>query len=219
MTPEQRQAVDLAFAFSSIERLDPDLNRQPDSTKPINTSNPTGFKFENPFAGAGLYDPYTPLMRAYEGDKVQIRTLVGAHMSAHSYNLHGIKWQFEPADPNSGFRSTQGMGISEHYEMLFDLPRTGSDPAADYLYVPSSGAVALTFGNWGLLRAYSTPQVKTRLQPLPNNPVTQASVAQPVCPADAEVRSYDVTAAWARQVLDAVGPTRLDCKGSSTGTR
>src|ERR1043165_5189999 len=34
-------------------------------------------------------DPWTPLMRAYQGDNVQVRTLVGAPVSAHQFNLAG----------------------------------------------------------------------------------------------------------------------------------
>jgi hypothetical protein len=52
----------------------------------------------------------TPLMRAYPGETVEIRTLVGAHMAPHSFNMHGVKWLFEQDSPNSGYRSTQGNG-------------------------------------------------------------------------------------------------------------
>ena len=126
----------------------------------------------------------TPLMRAYKGDKVQIRALVGAHQAPHSFNLHGLKWPFEPDDPNSGYRSTQGMAISEHYEMLFDLPRAGAEGAvADYLYVPSSGSNDLRLGNWGILRAYGDAQTEEpALQALPNNPVDGPIAAAPSVP-------------------------------------
>ena len=32
-------------------------------------------------------DPFTPLMRAYQNDNVQVRVLVGAHVFAHQFNL------------------------------------------------------------------------------------------------------------------------------------
>ena len=171
---------------------------QPQPSCPVVWAPGKPFCFEQPFPAAEPTDPYTPLMRAYQGDKVQIRNLVGAHMAPHSFNLHGLNWRFEPALPNSGYRSTQGMGISEHYEMLFDMPRTGED--ADYLYVTSSGTHDLPFGNWGLLRAYNEEQTSTKLQALPNNPV--ANLGRPpvaVCPDDAPVRKYHVTATTAVQ--------------------
>ena len=36
-------------------------------------------------------DPYTPLLRAYENDRVQIRILVGGHEEGHDFSVHGIK--------------------------------------------------------------------------------------------------------------------------------
>jgi len=63
-----------------------------------------------------------PLLRAYENDRVQIRTLVGAHVTTHPFILHGLNWLYEPQYGNSGYKSLQGMGLSEHFEMLFQLP-------------------------------------------------------------------------------------------------
>ena len=76
----------------------------------------SGFKSAPPQPGVDSTDPYTPMLRAYEGDNVQIRNLVGAHMGPHAFHIHGLNWQFEPSLDSSGFRSTQGMGLSEHYE-------------------------------------------------------------------------------------------------------
>src|SRR5204863_7592981 len=107
---------DLANAFVSMTRCDPALNTQPAANTAIAPGSP--FKFSAPFPGAQPNDPYTPLMRAYEGENIQNRNLVGAHMFPHSFTVHGLKWLFEPAFKNSGYRSTQGMGISEHYEYI-----------------------------------------------------------------------------------------------------
>ena len=67
-------------------------------------------------------DPSTPLLRAYQNDKVQIRVLVGAHVFAHQFNLEGPTWFAEPSWKNSGYRSAQPMGLSEHFELLFNVP-------------------------------------------------------------------------------------------------
>jgi hypothetical protein len=61
-------------------------------------------------------------MRAYQGDNVQVRTLVGAHVFAHQFNLAGPTWFAEPSWQNSGLRSNQPMGLSEHFELLFKVP-------------------------------------------------------------------------------------------------
>lgn len=69
-TPEP---LDLAHAFRSIKRDDPALNIQP--AGPLAPNSP--FHYPGPFTGAGDFDPYTPLLRAYENDRVQVRVLVG----------------------------------------------------------------------------------------------------------------------------------------------
>ncbi len=202
-TPEQ---TDLAHVFESILRVDPAENIQPVAGTPIGLSK---FKFPPPQPGAKQRDPYTPLLRAYEGDSVQIRNLVGAHMMPNGFTVHGLKWQFEPSVTNSGFRSTQGMGISEHYEFLVNLPVTATpEPQSDYLYAPGSGVDGLEGGLWGLLRAYKTKQAD--LATLPGTTPGQGPPATASCPANL-TRRYNVTAAFARDILD--GPLFYNSRG------
>jgi hypothetical protein len=123
-------------------------------------------------------DPFTPMLRAYANDPVQVRTVVGAHLVPHSFQISGTKWRFEPADPNSGYRTAQTMGLSEHFEMLFTVPpRTSSQdpkyPFADYWYAPSSDPSGQVLGLWGILRAYDQEVGQgspLRLARLPSNP-------------------------------------------------
>jgi hypothetical protein len=115
----------------------------------------------------GANDPYTPLLAGYEGDKVQIRTLVGAHTSMHDFTMHGLRWKYEPFSENSGYRNTQFAILSEHFEMLFDLPRIGTTTSADYLYNPSASYEGLTNGIWGLVRSWNPAQRQPFLAPLP----------------------------------------------------
>lgn len=109
-------------------------------------------------------DPYTPLLRGYQGDKVQVRALVGAHTAPHSFTINGVKWLGEMMAKNSGFKNGQEMGISEHFEFQFELPpasTTAQQPFADYLYAPSSGSTGLSNGLWGIIRSYDTPPAST----------------------------------------------------------
>ncbi len=215
---------DLSHAFRSIARADQALNQQPAPGTPTNPANPNGFKFPpylvptvsgvepcDPASStfqvskAQPCDPFTPLLRAYENDKVQIRTLVGAHMLPHFFTLQGLKWLFEPSYSGSGYVAAQGMGISEHFEMLFTLPPTPSNqpPFADYLYIPGSGQTDLQQGLWGILRAYDGQAGQQEGLPfLPNNPTGSAPLkATGGCPASAPQRSYDITATTAAQAL------------------
>jgi hypothetical protein len=173
-------STDLSQAYRSITRMDEALNKQPD-TYPALTRGVQGT------------DPYTPLLRAYEGEDVQVRVLVGAHSSMHNFNMQGLRWLFEPSEPNSGYRSSQAMGISEHFEFLFRVPVTANavapqQPFTDYLYEPSTSPANATLGTWGLMRAYQQPQRDLLPAPKIRPP------ADPSCPPGAPVRAYSVTA-------------------------
>ena len=165
---------DPALVFASIPRADPNLNIQPDGKV-------AGFPTDPLVANAEPDDPYTPLLEAYANDKVQIRTLVGAHTQSHAFEIHGVKWLFEPSYRNSGYRNAQLMGLSEHFEMLFDLPSTtvdhdagtGLSAFADYFYSPSSDIVGLSNGLWGIMRSYGS--LEKGIAPLPNNQAPTAS--------------------------------------------
>lgn len=190
----QGKAGDLAYAFSSnITRTDPAFNTQPVGGS---TVSPDGGPFKYPVEplspGMNPGDPYTPLFRAYENDKIQVRTLVGAHRESHFFNIHGANWLFEPSNENSGYRSTQNMGLSEHFEMNFKFPQTYT--TTDYLYTPSADAAGLTAGLWGMMRAYDTQQ--DSLVELPNNQISNADrkIVSTGCPEGLEPRVYDVTA-------------------------
>lgn len=208
---------DLSFAFQSrTDRADPLFNVQPSSPPPL-----TG--------GVAPGDPFTPLMRAYEKDRVQIRSLVGGQEEGHNFSIHGVRWLYEPSDPNSGYRNSQMMGISEHFE--YELPPNpvpSGNIFADYLYKWGSATDDLWNGNWGILRVYNNVALSggaapaLDLLPLPNNsPVAAAlqgnspSALAPqavvrtrpspfigVCPRrGAPIRRYSVTAVTAQQAL------------------
>jgi manganese oxidase len=139
---------DLSMAFRSMTREDPLLNVQP-SFYPRLTK------------GVKPTDPFTPLMRFYENDKVQIRILVGGQEEGHNFSVHGTKWLFEPSDPNSGWRNSQMMGISEHYEFVVP-PISVTDstrPFADHLYMAGAATDDLWNGIWGIARVYNKPNL------------------------------------------------------------
>jgi manganese oxidase len=166
---------DLAHAFRSIERSNIVYSTQPTGGDPIDPNqkdSPHRFPVKPISDGMLPQDPYTPLLQAFENDPIQIRAIAGAHTSMHDLTIHGVKWLAEPKATNSGYRNSQLVLLSEHYEMLFTLPRTRStNGGADYLYSPSASYEGLINGLWGILRAYSDPALASNLQALPNNPV------------------------------------------------
>jgi hypothetical protein len=157
--------------------------------------------------GVKFQDPFTPLMWGYEGDKVQVRVLVGAHEEGHNFSIHGNLWNFEPADVTSGFRNSQMMGISEHYEFLLPpLPKNNIGPEMDYLYRAGSATDDLWNGVWGLLRVSQRGAGYADLKQLPGNrggnfTVRNAGSFTGICPKTAPARNFDVTAKLARDVI------------------
>jgi hypothetical protein len=123
-------------------------------------------------------DPFTPLLRAYENDKVQIRILVGAHEETHNLTIAGHKWLHQPGTPqdpttvnNSGYRNSQVAGISEHFEFLTGKESVlGNRPFIDYLYQNNASVDGQWNGVWGILRVYNGRAGKLAdLMTLPNN--------------------------------------------------
>jgi manganese oxidase len=150
---------------SNITRSDPQFNVQP-TFYPALTS------------GVQPGDPFTPLLRVYENDKVQIRILVGAHEETHNLTINGHKWLHQPGTPqdplavnNSGYRNSQIAGISEHFEFLTGKESVmGGRPFVDYLYQNSASVDGQWNGVWGLMRVYNGRMgLKTDLLALPNN--------------------------------------------------
>ncbi len=188
-------AGDLSYAFSSaIDRADDDFDVQPDFYEPLTKDLKPG-------------DPYTPLLRAYENDRVQIRILVGAHEEGHNFNIHGIKWLFEPSWTNSGYRNSQMMGISEHFEFIVPhLIKNPNGDAVDRLWSAGSATDDLWNGLWGIFRAYTgTRQGLIALRENPNGraylePATVGAFDFS-CPKNAPVRTFDVTAVTAKKAL------------------
>jgi hypothetical protein len=184
-----QQAAGLAGDLSHVYRSD--ITR---AFAPMN-SQPTFY----PRLTGGLHsrDPFTPLLRAYEDDRVQIRILVGAHEEGHNFGVHGIKWLFEPSDPNSGYRNNQMMGISEHFEFI--VPKLAKNSlTSDYLYQPGAATDDTWNGLWGLMRAYS--QARQDLFKLPNNQsgfgpaVSNPGDFNGVCPKGIVPKTFAVTA-------------------------
>ncbi|HEV2861060.1 MAG TPA: Ig-like domain-containing protein [Pyrinomonadaceae bacterium] len=160
-------------------------------------------------------DPFTPLLEAYEGDKVQIRLIQGAQEEQHVFSLHGGKWLHEPSAANSGWYNAQGLGISEHFEFeVPPLPAVGNigganKTEADFLY----GSLAtdnLWNGMWGILRSYKG--LRGGLKALPNNAAgtvasSDAGLRTDFCPATAPVKTFAVEAWLARDLRGADGIT------------
>lgn len=207
-SPDQGdKSTDLSYVYSStVPRKVQILNTQPTS-QPIDGTN-NSFQYPPPLLSCpngtpGCTqggDPYTPLLRTFQGDRVQVRVLVGAYLFNHNFSVEGLKWLFEPSSSTSGYRDNQPMGISEHFEYQFTAPTT-KGKTADYLYMPGSGVNDQGQGLWGILRSYNAggnPSSVPSLQPLPNNMGGGVTLkASASCPSNATGnRTYYVAAQY-----------------------
>ncbi|HEX4966049.1 MAG TPA: hypothetical protein VF173_34890, partial [Thermoanaerobaculia bacterium] len=146
-------------------------------------------------AGVQPGDPFTPLLRAYPGDDVQLRTLTGAHLNPHNFTIQGINWLMQPSFVDSGWRNSQVMGISEHFDLISRLPAaSASGTTSDFLYQPGAAALEQSSGNWGIIRTYSQQQAD--LFPVPNNApsATPFDICPKTQPRGTRVRTYNVVA-------------------------
>jgi len=195
-------AGDLSFAYQSrTDRAIPELNVQPE-TNGISEYPPLT-------ADVQPGDPWTPMLRVYMGDKVRIRVQVGAHEEEHNFTIPGLKWRKEPNSPNSGWKNSEFFGIDEYFNLdvpiVPDTQKTGG--VVDYIYTVGAELEGMWNGVWGIMRSYTGS--RNDLYELPNNDVGRSGydIANDaefngICPLTAPIKTFDVTAVRAIDVLD-----------------
>ena len=164
-------------------------------------------------------DPFTPMMRTYDGDNIAVKVQAGGQEEEHTLLLHGLKWLqagsgFGQAK-SSGWRNAQPGGISEQFTFRMpiysDYGQRGSQ--ADYAYTTNNGFDGWASGVWGIIRSYSNGQ--NTLFKMPTNDVGKTAKFvngrnfDRVCPKTlpdgmtaTPQRDYDITAVLAEDVLD-----------------
>lgn len=142
-------------------------------------------------------DPATPILETYPGDELMIRLIDGAHEEQHSFNVTGMSWRKERADPKSPLAVSQTIGISE----AFNLNVTENYGAGDYLYY-FGGIDDAWLGLWGIIRVHR--RYKKHLQPLCQG---KGSIQPlPPCPSrDDVIRRYEVVAIQKKLIYNRYG--------------
>lgn len=110
-------------------------------------------------------DPCTPVLRAYQGERIGVRLIQGAQEVQHNFQVEGLGFprmrhharaagaDAAREDNVDGLIGAQEVGISEHFE--FEVPALAANDAqvSDHLYHFGSQD-AIWNGAWGLLRAF-----------------------------------------------------------------
>jgi hypothetical protein len=171
-------------------------------------------------------DAFTPMLRAYSGDRVRVKIQAGSHEHEHNAAINGTRWLQGGSgygrSPNSGWRGAQNAGLSEQFTFdtsLLDYETLLGYPATDRLYTIDSSQDGMWSGVWGVIRNYNRKidNEDQGLTPLPgrDKPVVLAQsggddgrIALNECPSDAPVRSYSIAAVLANNALkNEVGAT------------
>lgn len=136
-------------------------------------------------------DPETPLLEAFLGDPIVIRSLVPASNDVHTLHVDGHWFRLEPHSNTSPPINTIHLGISERYDLM--IPAAGGPQRlpGDYLYY-NGRSFKLREGSWGLIRVYEDAAA-TPLQPLPGHEGIPPP-ATAVCPPDAPQKEFEVAA-------------------------
>ena len=95
-------------------------------------------------------DPATPIFRAFDGERAQIRLIQGAQEAQHVFTMNGVRWRRMTDAAGTGFINAQPIGISEHFEADIAVQNFGS-PSVDQLYFGSS-VDQIWDGVWGIMR-------------------------------------------------------------------
>ena len=117
-------------------------------------------------------DPFTPLLRAYAGDHVQVRVLVVRHTHGALVPDPGRALELRAGLSGLGLQERPGDGhLRAFRDALQAAPRRGDHPApgllsfADYLVSPSSTVEGLANGDWAIMRAFAEPSGRPGTRP------------------------------------------------------
>ena len=102
-------------------------------------------------------DPATPVLRAYVGDQVRIWLLQGGDRGrAHSVNVSGHSWNYQPDDPSSRRVSTEGRLLAAESRSLRTTAGGSLGFGGDYLYRDGLLTNQVNAGLWGIMRVHDT---------------------------------------------------------------
>jgi hypothetical protein len=169
------------------------------------------------FSSVKYGDPQTPLLQAYVGDPVVLRT-IGTNERNEALRIQGERFRRERFNGDGELVDAATTGISERFDYVLDGGAGGpAGMPGDYLYY-STRNFAVESGAWGIFRVHdhADPSLKplpdrpvppsgqgfpvlkaatgnTQATPGPNPPATGATTSKSPCPSGAPARSYDVS--------------------------
>ncbi len=168
-TTEQRQEYNGVRCRNAFSRTGDVLTNAEANTVRATVSTVDPYVFSSVKYG----DPTTPLLRAYVGDPVVIRT-IGLAERAEALRIQGHKFRVERFNADGQFTDTATTGISERFDYVLDGGAGGrSGSPGDYLYY-STRTFAFESGAWGIFRVHNKRQGNLQVLPGRTAPPTGA---------------------------------------------
>ncbi|MEU8235664.1 hypothetical protein AB0C12_39265 [Actinoplanes sp. NPDC048967] len=170
-TTDQRQEYNGGRCRNAFTRTDVPGNYDASTTRAtVSTVDPYAF------SSVKYGDPGTPLLRAYAGDPVVIRT-IGVNDRAEALRVQGHRFRVERFAAAGQLTDTATTGVSERFDYVLDGGAGGpARQAGDYLYY-STRTFALESGAWGILRVHD--RLRGDLRPLPGRSVPATGAGFP----------------------------------------
>ena len=129
------------------------------------------------FSSVKYGDPTTPLLRAYAGDPVVIRT-IGVGDRVEALRIQGHRFARERFNGDGELVDAATTGISERFDYVLDGGAGGPRRmAGDYLYY-SARNFAFESGGWGIFRVHD--RARSDLRPLPDRTAPPSGAGFPV---------------------------------------
>ena len=138
-------------------------------------------------------DPYTPLLRAYAGDTMVFRLLHTLMNESMVWTISGHTFLSERYAGDANRKNSIHIGIAERYDLV--VPEAGGPrrQAGDYIHFNGRSS-KFSEGGWGIIRVYDKPQADLQKLPAGFSGRNELRAPQPICPADAPVKNFNVVA-------------------------
>jgi hypothetical protein len=159
-TTAQRQEFNGGFCRNAFSRTGDVPTNADANTVPATVTTVDPYVFSSVKYG----DPKTPLLRAYVGDNVVIRT-IGLAERGEALRIQGHQFWMERFNSDGRLLDTATTGISERFDYVIDGGAGGwTGAAGDYLYY-STRNFAFESGAWGIFRVHD--RLRSDLKVLP----------------------------------------------------
>ena len=190
MMPEHIYMTPLPFLNGGTHTTGSGLNFRAEPMAQRLASNPD---WAEVFSSVVHGDPSTPLLRAYVGDPIVFRLIHTLMNETMVWTLAGHTFTTERYASTANRKNSIHVGIAERYDLV--VPQAGGPRLQPGDYFHFNGRLSkFSEGGWGILRVLG--ERVPDLQPLPAGLSGKMELPKPlpVCPADAPVKTFKVSA-------------------------